>query len=126
MDPDKNLAKSEFMLGYRAVDESVSIYLFHFDIETVVSQEDISGSEGDALVAVDEAMVVGERLHEGCRFLFDTAVIPRLRTKIGGLHSTLIADTISAAQQLDQSMLQSVDFGHRKELRSFCTKKNID
>jgi hypothetical protein len=59
-DPDKNLAKAEFMPGYRAVDESVSIYPFHFDIETVASQEDIIGSKGDALVAVDEATVVGE------------------------------------------------------------------
>jgi hypothetical protein len=47
-DPDKNLSKADFMPGYRAVDESVSIYPFHFEIETVASQEHIGGSEGDA------------------------------------------------------------------------------
>jgi hypothetical protein len=68
-DPDKNLGKAKFLPGYRAVDKSVSIYSFHFEIETVASQEHISSSEGDALVAVDEAMVVAQRLQEGCRLL---------------------------------------------------------
>jgi hypothetical protein len=49
-DPDKNLAKAEFMLGYRAVDGSVSIYPFHFEIESVASHEDIRGSEGVILL----------------------------------------------------------------------------
>jgi len=49
-DPDKNLGKAEFMPGYRAVDKGVSIYPFHFEIETVASQEDIGGSEGVILL----------------------------------------------------------------------------
>jgi hypothetical protein len=47
-DPTKNLSKAEFMPGYRAVEKGVSIYHFHFDVETVASQEDIGSSEGDA------------------------------------------------------------------------------
>ena len=46
------------MPRYRAVDKSVSIDPFHFEIETIASQEHISSSEGNSLVAVDEPMVL--------------------------------------------------------------------
>ena len=111
--PDKNLRKAEFMPRYRAIDKRVSVYSFNFEIEAVASQEDVSSSEGDALIAVNEAVVVTERLHQGCRFLIEGAVIAGLGTKNGGLNGTLIADTMATAKHLDQSMLHTVDFGYR-------------
>ena len=116
-DPGEDLGKAKFMPGYRAVDKSVSIDPFYFEIETIASQEHISSREGDSLVPVDEPMVVADRLHEGCGFLLKAVVVTRLGTKNGCFHRTLVADTVTAAEQLDEAMLHSVDFGHCKELR---------
>jgi hypothetical protein len=115
--PDKNLRKAEFMPCYRAIDKSVSVYSFNFKIEAVASEENVSSSEGDALVAVNEAFVVTERLHQGCRFLIEGTVIAGLGAKNGGFNGTFIADTMATAKHLDQSMLHTVDFGYRQEVR---------
>ena len=80
-------------------------------------QENIGGGESDALIAVEEAVVVAERLHQRGRFFFDGVVIAGLRTKNGGLNSALIADTLATAEHLDQSMLHPVDFRDRKVIR---------
>ena len=65
-------------------------------------QKDVGGGESDALIAVEEAVVVAERLHQRSRFFFDGVVIAGLRTKNGGLNSALIADTMETAEHLDQ------------------------
>ena len=116
-DPDKNLRKAELMPRYRAIDKSVSVYSSNFEIEAIASQKDVGSSEGDALIAVNEAVVVTERLHQSCRFLINGAVTTGLGTKNAGLHGTLIADTMAAAKHLDQSMLHTVDFGYRQGVR---------
>jgi hypothetical protein len=38
-------------------------------VKAITPQEDIGGSESDALVAVGQAAVVAERLHQSSRFL---------------------------------------------------------
>ncbi len=115
--PFENLGKAEFVPLHRANDECVSILAFDFDVEAVAPQEDVGGGEGDALVAVEEAVVVAERLHKRGRFFFDGVVIADLRTKNSGLNSALIADTMETAEQLNQSMLHPVDFRYRKVFR---------
>src|SRR6202040_4201846 len=77
----------------------------------------IGGSESDALIAVEEAVVFAERLHQSSRFFLDGVVIAGLRTKNGGLNSALIADTMETAEHIDQSMLHPVDFRYRKVIR---------
>jgi hypothetical protein len=97
-DPVKDLGKAEFVSLHRANNECVSIHRFDLDVKAVPPQENISGSEGDALIAVEEAVVVPERLHQRGRFFFERVVIAGLRTKDGGLHGALIADTVETAE----------------------------
>jgi hypothetical protein len=116
-DPVEDLRKAEFLSVHRAVDERVSVRAFDLNVKTIASQEDIGGSESDALIAVGEAVVVAERLHQSSRFFLDGVVIAGLRTKNGGLDRALVADTPETAEHLDQSMLHPVDFRYRKMFR---------
>ena len=111
------MRKAEFVPFHRAHDERVSIRAFDLDVKAVAPQEDIGGGEGDALIAVEEAVVVSKRLHQRSRFFFDGVVISGLRTKNGGLDSALVADTMETAEHFDQSMLHPVDFRYREVIR---------
>ena len=104
-DPVEDLGKAEFVPVHRADDERVSLKALDLDVKAVASQEDIGGGESDALIAVEEAVIVAERLHQRSRFFFDGVVIAGLRTENSGLNRGLIANTVDAAKQFDQSML---------------------
>jgi len=80
-DPVENLGKAEFVPLHRADDERMSIQAFDLDVKSVAPREDIGGCESDALIAVDEAVVVRKRLYQRGRFFFDGVVIASLRTK---------------------------------------------
>ena len=101
-DPVKDLRKAEFVPVHRAVDERVSVQAFDLNVKAIASQKHIGGSESDALIAVEEAVVVAERLHQSSRFFLDGVVIAGLRTKNGSLNSALVADTMETAEHLDQ------------------------
>ena len=116
-DPVEDLGKAEFVPLHRAIDKCVSIQGFDLDVKAVPPQEDIGGRESDALITVEEAMVVAERLHQRGSFFFDGMVIADLRAKNGGLNSALIADTMETAEHLNQSMLHPVDFRYREVIR---------
>jgi hypothetical protein len=92
-DPVKDLGKAEFVPVHRAVDESVCVQALDLDVEAVASQKDIGSGESDALIAIEETVVIAERLHQRGRFFFGGVVIAGLRTKNGGLNRALIADT---------------------------------
>ena len=104
-DPVEDLGKSKFVTLHRTNDERISVQAFDLDVRAVAPQENIGGGESDALVAVEEAVVVAERLHQCGRFFFDRVVIAGLRTKNRGLNSALVADTMETAEHLDQAML---------------------
>src|SRR5450759_3944740 len=116
-DPAEDLGKAEFVPLHRANDKRVSVQALDLDVKAVAPQENIGGDESDAFVAVQEAVVVGERFHQRGRFFFDGVVIAGLRTENGGLNRALIADTLKTAEQLDQSVLRTVDFRDRKVIR---------
>jgi hypothetical protein len=116
-DPVEDLGKAEFVPLHRADDECVSHLALDLDVKAIAPQEDIGGSEGDALVAVEKPMVIAERFHERGRFFFDGVVIAGLRTENSGLNRALIANTVEAAEQFDQSILHAVDFRYRKVVR---------
>src|SRR5882757_1618130 len=61
--PLGDLRKAEFVPVHGADDKGESVRGFDFDVGAVAPQEDVGGGEGDALVAVEEAVVVGEGLH---------------------------------------------------------------
>jgi hypothetical protein len=113
-DPVEDLGKAEFVPIHRAVDERVSVQAFDLDVKAIAPQEDIGGGESDALIAVEESVVVAERLHQRSRFFFEGVVIADLRAKNGGLNSAFIADAMETAEHLDQAMLHPVDFRYRQ------------
>jgi hypothetical protein len=57
-DPVKDLGKAEFVPVHRAVDESVCVQALDLDVKAVASQKDIGSGESDALIAVEEAVVI--------------------------------------------------------------------
>ena len=116
-DPFKDLGKAEFMALHRAIDECVLLGAFDLDVKAVPAQEDIGGSEGDALIPVKEAMIIGERFHQRGGLFFNGIVVADLRTKNGSLNNASIANTMQATEQLDEAMLHPVDFRYRKVLR---------
>ena len=121
-DPVKNLDKTEFVPVRGAGDERVTLRAATLDVTAVTPEEDIGGGESNALIAVQETMVVAERLHQGGRFFFDGIEIAGLRTKNGGLNRALVADTMETAEHLDQSVLHPVDFRYGKGIRHLLGK----
>ncbi len=110
--PVEDLSKAEFVPIHRTVDELVSDQAFDFDVEAVPPQEYIRSCKSDPLVAVEEAVVVTERLHQCGGLFFDGVVIASLRTKNGGLNSTFVADALEAAESFDQQKVHLVHFCH--------------
>ena len=100
-DPVEDLRKAEFVSIHRSVDKRLSVQAFDLNVKAIASQDDIGGSESDAFIAVEEAVIVAERLHQGSRFFVDGLVIAGLRTKNGGLDRALVADTMETAEHLD-------------------------
>ena len=115
--PVEDSDEVEFLPLHRANNECVPIRSFDLDVKSVPPQKDVGGSERDALITVDEAMVVAQRLHQSGCFFLEGIVIADLRTKNGGLNRALIADTVETAEYLDQSILHPVDFRHREVIR---------
>ncbi len=95
----------------------MSLNALDLDVEAITPQKDVGGGEGDALIAVEEAVVVAERLHERGRFFFEGIVIADLRTKNGGLNQASMSYAMETAEQLDEPVLHPVDFRHRKVIR---------
>src|SRR5580693_5665926 len=54
-DPVEDLREAKFAAIHRAIDKLVPCSRIDFDVETVAPQEDVGGSEGDPLLAVEEA-----------------------------------------------------------------------
>ncbi len=49
----------------------MSVQAFDLDVKAVAPQEDVGGGESDALISVEEAVAVAERLNQRGRFFFD-------------------------------------------------------
>src|SRR6266849_10097372 len=73
--PVEDLSKAEFVPIHRTVDELVSDQAFDFDVEAVPPQEDIRSCESDPFVAVGEAVVVAEGLHQCGGFFCEGGVV---------------------------------------------------
>src|SRR5438270_3326032 len=87
---------------------------FDLDVETVAAQEYVGGGEGNPLVAVDEAVIVAERLHQCSRLLFNRVVIAALGTENGSLDCVLIANPVTAAEPVDQQVLHLIHLCDRQ------------
>jgi hypothetical protein len=113
--PVEDVRKTEFMALHRASDKSIAIQSINFYEKAIPPEQHVCGGESDALIAVNESMVVSKGFHQSGGFFFDGIVIADLRTKNGGLYGTLIADTMEAAKHFDQQIVHPVDFRYREE-----------
>jgi hypothetical protein len=68
--PDNDLGKTEFLSIHRSANELIPGLAFDVHIEAIPPQEDISSTECDSLITVNEAVVIDERFHQGGRFFF--------------------------------------------------------
>jgi hypothetical protein len=100
--PAEYLNKTEFVPP-SSRQRKRELQAFNLDTKSVSTEEDISGGEPDALVAIDEAVAICERLHQSRGFFFDRAVIAGLRSKNRSFNSAFIADTVRTAEELDES-----------------------
>ena len=64
-DPIEDPGKAEFPSVHRAVDKLVPFRAADIDVKTIATQENIRCSEGYALVAIDELVIISERLLQG-------------------------------------------------------------
>src|SRR5580693_1540785 len=87
--PVENASEPELAAIHGAVDKLVSFFCRYLDVETVAPQEDVGRGEGDALVAVEEAVIVAQRLHQRRRFFLQRVVIAGLGTENRGLNRIL-------------------------------------
>src|SRR2546425_2098905 len=72
----------------------------------------MSSGESDALVAVDEWVIVGKRFHQCCGFLGDSAVVPDLWAEDGGLEESLIPESMGTAVLVDLLVMDLQDFAY--------------
>jgi len=92
--PVDDLDESEFVALHGAGDELIPGCAFDFDVGAVAAKKHVGGGEGDALVAVEEAVVVAEGLHERGCFFFKGIVVAGLRTEDSGLNRAFVANTV--------------------------------
>jgi hypothetical protein len=92
-------------------DEFVGSDRIDFQIVTVQSKKCVGKSEADLLFAVDEGMIVRQRLHQSSR-LINKVVIRHLRTKNGGLQSPSVTEAVRAAKSIDWLSVDFNRFGY--------------
>src|SRR5579862_8374803 len=92
--PFEDASKAKFATVHRAVYELVSFFCPYFDVETVAPQKDVGGSESDTFTAVEEPVIVTQRLHQRGRFFFERFVAAGLRTENRGLNCVLVANPV--------------------------------
>jgi hypothetical protein len=121
-DPIEDSWETEFLALYGAFDEGVSGLGFDGKIISVTLQKNTGGRKRNTLIAVEESVVIAERLHQRGCFFFEGVVVSRLRTKNGGLDGSLISNAVETAEHFDQPMLYPVDFRNSKVVRHLSGK----
>src|SRR5437016_11074934 len=64
-DPFEDSRETKFMTLHRAVNECVAFHPCDLDVKAVSTQEDVGGGEGDTPIAVEKAVIIAERFHQG-------------------------------------------------------------
>jgi hypothetical protein len=72
----------------------------------------VRSSECDALVAVEEWVIVGKRFHQRRCFLGDRIVVSDLWAENGGLEEPPIPESMSAAVVVDLLVMDLEDFAY--------------
>lgn len=82
-----------------AVDERDDVVRLGLQPRAVEAEKDVHAGEGDALVAVDEAMVHRQAFPQRRRLLDEVGVVAGLRAKQRGFDQAEVAHAFSAAEQ---------------------------
>jgi hypothetical protein len=103
--------KSKFVAGHCIPDEGVGCHRFDKQNVSVRCKERVGQGEGDPLIAVDEWMIVRERLHQRRSLFKQVLVVAALRAKDRELEEFAIANSVRPAETVDQIALNRDRFG---------------
>jgi hypothetical protein len=101
-EPFPNLANSKFSLADGVEYEFVCSYRLQVKVIAVHAEKCVGYGQADSLVAVEESVVVRERLHEGCGFVDEVVVVAILGTKDGRFEEAPVAKTMDAAKFINE------------------------
>ena len=98
LQPRDEIIKPERIGFVQADEERVCRIVITVDKIPVQAQKIISDEECDALVAVDEWVIVGQASHNGGGFLNQAIVLANLRSQNGRLQSSQVQNSVCAAE----------------------------
>lgn len=84
-----------------AIDEGDDIVRLGLQPCAVEAEEDVQAGEGDALVAVDEAVVHGETFPQSRRLLDEVGIVAGLRAQQRGFDQAVVAHALRSAEQFE-------------------------
>src|SRR3984885_6443481 len=93
------------------------------DHVTVDAQKDINHGECDALIAIDERMVLDQAFQERRSFVNERIVISGLRTMQSRLERACITNSRGAAVATDQLLVEKKSIGHRDVFRHLASDR---
>src|SRR5208282_101816 len=114
IDPIKDRSKTKCAAGDGLHHEPVSLEGVNVKIETISGEECVGGGECNPLVAIDERMVVGERLHQRGGLFRQAVVVAILGTKNRRLKRSSIAKSVKSAEFINQLTVHLFHFGDRQ------------
>jgi len=106
--------KAEFARFHGPYYELIGFPAAYIQIKSAQQKKCVHRGEPHTLVAVEEGVIVDERLEQRCGFFAQIVVVASLRTKDGGLQRALIAQAVDAAIFLNLVMMDGDDFSHRQ------------
>lgn len=112
--PGLETFESKLICPVKLSDESIGSLGVRRDAQAVDREKGIGRGEGDALVAVDEGMVLREAFPKGRRFLDEVGVITGLRAEQGGFEQAEVADASGAAVAFYLVVVDGERFGKRE------------
>src|SRR5579872_2618668 len=107
-------SEAEFTGLHRLHHELISRSAAYIQIEAVQQKKRVHGGKSHALVAVQECVVINQRLEQRRRLFTQVVVIARLRTKYRSLQRALVAKAVDAAVLFDLVMMDGDDFSDRQ------------
>jgi hypothetical protein len=84
------------------------------NVRAIATQENIRRGKVDALIAINESVIISKRLHQSSGLFLNRIVIAGLGSENGSFDCILVANTMEAAESFDQQKLHTVHFGYRQ------------
>jgi hypothetical protein len=111
-EPFPDLAYSKFSLCDGLGDEFVSGNSLQLEVMAINPEKCVRRGKTDSLVAIEESMIVRERLHERRGFVGEVVIVAILRAKNGRFEKAPVAKSVNATKLIDQLAMHLDGFGH--------------